>query len=117
MKGELLAEINERDSTITGLKDNVAVLQKKVSKLEELIDDSDAYERRDTIILNGPAVPNVTPQENCPSIVQDLVRNEFRLNMAPGDIRVSYNLENLENLELPGTRNLFNGTLVEGKCI
>ena len=31
--------------------------------------------------------------------------------------RVSYNLENLENLELPGTRNLFNGTLVEGKCI
>ena len=92
MKQELLAKIDERDSTISELKGDVTSLQEKVKKLEYLIDESDAYERRDTIILNGPAVPSVTPQENCSILAQDLVKNEFRLNMSSGDISTAHRL-------------------------
>ena len=44
-------------------------LKVQLSKLEEKADHSDAYERRDTVIVSGDGVPEVTGGEICSNIV------------------------------------------------
>ena len=34
-------------------------------KLEERLEDADAYERRETLIFSGQGTPDVTAGENC----------------------------------------------------
>ena len=74
LKEDLLASLHEKDTRIAELKGTVDALQIKVSKLENQIDEADNYEHRDAIILNGPAVPEVSTHENTTSLAQDLIK-------------------------------------------
>lgn len=56
----LKEEMNRKDSEMEQLKSEVKDLKNKVAKLETQIDDVEQYERSDTIILSGPAVPPET---------------------------------------------------------
>ena len=42
--------------------------------MDKLADEADAYQRRDTLILSGPAIPEVSPHENCTSLIQDILK-------------------------------------------
>ena len=73
------AKLKEADE----LKEQVKFLNDKVSKLEGLVDEADQYERRDTLILPGPAIPVVSSGENCKAIVQEAIKQVCRVKSKP----------------------------------
>ena len=54
------------------------------------IDEDSQYERRDTLILSGPSVPESSPNENCGDIVRALLKDHTRLNLGPNDISIAH---------------------------
>ena len=68
-------------------------LIKKISSLEEKIDATEAYERRDTVILSG-AIPPVSPNENIRQVTVDLIKSKYRnFDITPNDISVCHRLQ------------------------
>ena len=45
--------LSEREEEVTRFNSEVSDLRGKILKLEVKIDDTDAYERRDTIVFSG----------------------------------------------------------------
>ena len=48
---------DSKDQRIEQLENKVTVLEKKLAELENQVDESSQYERRDTIIISGPVLP------------------------------------------------------------
>ena len=68
-------------------------MQEKVISLEDKLDATEAYERRDTIILSG-AVPAVSPNENISRVTVDLIRSKYRnVEINPEDISICHRLQ------------------------
>ena len=68
-------------------------LVEKISLLEEKLDATEAYERRDTVILSG-AIPSVSPNENIRQVTVDLIKAKYRsLDISPNDISVCHRLQ------------------------
>ena len=106
MKTELTATVNSKNLEIENLKGEVKSLNDKVAKLENLVDESDAYERRDTLIFSGSAVPEATTNENCGAIIQDLVKNELNYVISPNDISISHRLGKKPVTQGPDKRSI-----------
>ena len=103
---EFMEDLKRKDQQVQSLTSEVGVLKKKVEKLENLLDESDAYERRDTLIFSGPAVPAVSRDENCSKIVQELVKNELRCIIGENDISVAHRLGRQPASQGPDTRSI-----------
>ena len=56
LKRDLLVQLSHKLGQIDALNDEVKNLKMTVNKLESKIDDTDAYEHRDTLILSGKEV-------------------------------------------------------------
>ena len=106
LRAEFLKVYEEQDQKILDLSTEVTDLKKKISKLEEKVDDQDAYERRDTLIFSGSSLPAVNPGENCTEIVKNLVQNEFQLIIATTDVSVSHRLGKKPTNQRPDKRNI-----------
>ena len=106
MKEEFKSAISERDEQIVELKNEVKLLRDKVKKIEGYADDSDAYTRRDTIILAGPAIPVTAPNENCSTLVQTIVKNELKYNLSLNDISTVHRLGPKPISQAPDKRSL-----------
>ena len=92
MKSDFLQVCRAKDAKIEQLEGEVSSLKTKLYKLEEKIDDQEAYERRDTIIISGEKVPIVTPNENCTEMVCKLMEENLNLSVNAADISVSHRL-------------------------
>ena len=91
----------EDDMTkITGLEKNLEeanasknLLKEKITTLEIKIDDMDAYERRDCVVLSG-AVPTITPNENIKEVTVEIIKTKYRnLNICPEDISICHRMK------------------------
>lgn len=58
-------EILPLQDEVTGLRTKVITLEERVSRMEEKVDDANAYERRDTMVFSGDGVPSLRESENC----------------------------------------------------
>ena len=68
-------------------------LCEKISSLEEKIDATEAYERRDTAILSG-AIPPVSPNEDIRQVTVDLIKSKYRnIDISLKDISVCHRLQ------------------------
>ena len=67
-------------------------LRIKLGRMEEKIDDADAYERSDTIILSGNDVPSATQGEIVSDIVCGVVRDRLKLELDVTDISAAHRL-------------------------
>ena len=105
-KEELKTQIAEKDEKIAHLETEVCTLKKTVQKLEDKIEDNDAYERRDTIMISGNAVPNFTDGENTTDIVCQVVRSKLSYNLTPGDISVSHRFGGKSSSQKPDHRSI-----------
>ena len=92
LRSEFLKACSERDKKIEKMDGEIVLLKKKVGILEAKIDDSDAYERKDTAIISGKAVPPVQRDENCLDLVCQLVKDKLNYVVAPTDISVAHRL-------------------------
>ena len=53
--------------------------KKKVSKLENTLDDEDAYVRRETIIFNGSAIPPSQSGEICNNEIRKVIKEKLKI--------------------------------------
>ena len=86
MNAEFLEQLRIKTNLVDNLSEEVKVLKIKVSKLEERIEDAEAYERRDILVISGNNVPPEVPSENCVVNACSLLKNQLNLNVQPTDI-------------------------------
>ena len=89
--------LQEKKSIAVELQQQVDTLEKKVDKLEASIDQTSQYERRDTIVLSGPSIPNITQGENCKTIARDLFWQHLRMNIEENDISTAHRIGRQQN--------------------
>ena len=89
---KLQAELKAKDEKITSLERSVSTLKTQVQKMEEQLDDQEAYERKNTVIISGAAVPAVSANENVTQLVCSMARETLRLNLTQADISVAHRL-------------------------
>ena len=92
LKTEMLNILSLNSDEIKKLNGEVTSLRKEVNTLKGLIDDADSYERRDTLIFSGPKVPNSSNGEDCKIVLQQLVKNELKIELQPNDISTAHRL-------------------------
>ena len=65
----------------------------KICSLEDKLDDTEQYARRDTVILSG-AIPAVSPNEDTRQVTVDLIKTKYRnVDITPNDISVCHRLQ------------------------
>ena len=82
----------ERDTRIAAIEAENKTLETKIEKLETKIDDTEAYERRDTVVISGNAVPPVEKMENCAKLARQLIKEKVGFVVSENDISVAHRL-------------------------
>ena len=94
MMGELKTEFqrtcSEKDEKIAALEGEVRCLKKSLAKLEERVEDNDSYERRDTLVFSGPAVPPPTATEKCSETVVEVLKRKLDVNISKEEISIAH---------------------------
>ena len=86
---ELLSSKNDE---IDGLKTDVTQLNTRIRKLEDKLDEADAYQRRETVILSGKDIPAATPNENCNAVLMKLLQDKLDVNISENDVSTAHRL-------------------------
>ena len=106
LKNDMTALFGTKLKEVEDLKSQVEVLTEKVNKLEDMIDDQDQYERRDCLILSGPALPPVTSNENCATIACDVIKTTCNVNLQRHEISTAHRLGKRPITQQPDKRNI-----------
>ena len=106
MKTEFMLLLNGKNEKIAELENENKSLRESVTKLENLVDDADAYERRDTLILSGPAIPIHQQGELAPQVVKSLVASEFRINVNEADISTAHRIGKVPSTQAEDRRGI-----------
>ena len=92
IKNEFSAVFQQQTETIAEMKKEVSSLKKQVGKLQEKLDENDNYERRDTLVFSGLALPPVTPNEVCSEMVANLIDRNLKIKISPTDVSTAHRL-------------------------
>ena len=84
--------LKSKNAEITSLNQQVNGLRLKVERLESNLDDADAYERKDTIIISGSGLPISGTGENCVQVVQETLRNTLQVELNANEINTVHRL-------------------------
>ena len=103
-KSEFFAEIRKKDEEIAELRSEVSSLKTIVNKLEDQLDDNDAYERRDTLIFSGSSLPNFQQNENCPDLLRNIIKDNLNIVLPPDGISACHRLGSKSASQRPDTR-------------
>ena len=103
---KFFAALKEKDDQLSKLNAEVVSLKKKVSQIEENIDKANSYERRDTLIVSGPSIPEFTQGEKTAEIFRDLVRRKLKMNIDQSDINVAHRLGKKGPSQMPDKRKI-----------
>ena len=104
LRNEFTNLLTSKNEEISGLKNRVGELEDKIVRLEASIDDNDAYERRDTVILSGSSVPTGETGENCGEVVRRVVKESLKIEMAPTEISVAHRIGRKSQAQSPDNR-------------
>ena len=75
MEDKFSGMLISKNGEIDDLKKQMQHMSSEMEKMKYYINYSDAYERRDTIILSGSALPSVANGENCIDITRDVLHS------------------------------------------
>lgn len=103
---DLQAQLQSKDTVISKLEEEVSKLKKKFVTLENKIEDTEAYERRDTVILSGSAVPLAADNEESTKVVTDIIKERVGVIIKPSDISVAHRLGKKPDTQAPDRRNI-----------
>ena len=106
IKEDFQSKLNESNSKVKSLEEEVSVLNGKVKEMERLVDDADAYQRRDTLIFSGSAIPEVTSMENCTTLLQDTLRTRLNFNLPTNEINTVHRLGPKPRSQDPDKRSI-----------
>lgn len=85
-------QLSVKDKKIEELYEEITELKVKIGDIEGSMDNLDQYERRDTIIFTGPALPDESSQENAASLIVNTVKEQIKINLRDEDISVAHRL-------------------------
>ena len=88
------------------LKEEVSSLKSSISSIQCEIDNADAYERRDTVIVAGSCVPEVVRGENCSDLALNIFKEELRIELRNSDISTAHRLGPKPSNQTPDKRKL-----------
>ena len=106
MKNEFMELYKVKDAQIDQLNGDVHVLQNRILKLEERLEDQEAYERRDTLIFSGDKIPTSNQNENCANLVCKLLQENLNLILSPSAISISHRLGGKPVSQKPDRRKI-----------
>ena len=86
------SQLASKNEEIACLKSEVNSLHSKVTNLESQIDEANAYERRDALVISGKDLPPSSNDENCSEIVKKLVKEKLRLEIDANSISTAHRL-------------------------
>lgn len=95
-----------KETEMSSLKNDLHTLKRKVAVLEDTVEDTDAYERRDTVVLSGSEVPVASDGENSVALVTDLISRKIGVKMKKEDISTAHRLGQKINTQAPDRRNI-----------
>jgi len=98
-------KFTEQECEIIASKTEIGELKTKIEKLENQIDDNNAYERRDTLVLSGN-IPPSTNDENCKSIIINKIRDELHMNINANDISIAHRIGPKPKTQAPDKRSI-----------
>lgn len=81
-----------KDKQIEKLESKVSFLENKITQMESNIDDIDQYERRDTVIISGPVLPEESAMENSSDLIVNTIKHHLHVNMSHSDINIAHRL-------------------------
>ena len=102
----LKTELASKSSLMDELNTEVKTLKKDVTQLRNLIDDSDAYERKDTIIISGSSLPTYIRGEDSSSIVREIIREKLRVVVNENDVSTAHRLGRPPTAQNPDKRGI-----------
>ena len=88
----LRAVIADREESINVLKSVVGFMKAKVTNLANLIDDEDAYIRRESLILSGSAVPPRQNGEISSNVARQVIKYKLKIIVQSNEISVCHRL-------------------------
>ena len=86
------AQIQCLSTKIDKLEEVNANLSEKLTKLEYELDETAQYERRDTLILSGDAIPVEQGQEDPTQVIVDSLKSHLKIQLTQHDISVAHRL-------------------------
>ena len=96
--------MKDKDLKISRLEEEVSQLKEKTNELENELDENAAYMRRETLVMSG--APSVSAQnENCKSMVIELLKQHVKLKIDSTDISVAHRVGAKPN-QGPDKRNI-----------
>ena len=103
---EFMGQLDSKDEQIQELRDQVTSLKEQMSKVRETIDENDAYERRDTVILSGNSIPIFSQGENPTNLAIEAVKNELKIQISPSDVSVAHRMGRKPANQQPDRRGI-----------
>ena len=73
------------------LEQEVVNLKHGMIKWDEKLNDAEAYERRDVLVVSG-AVPVVKQGENVFNVVSDMMKEKFRIYVRSSDMSTAHRM-------------------------
>ena len=68
------------------------------------MDDQDAYERRDTVIVSGSSLPEVSPGENSREVALRVLKDKIKVELQPTEISTVHRLGRPPTTQTPDKR-------------
>ena len=86
IKSDIVSQIQQKNEKITTLENEISALKQTVEKLQDKIDDNDAFERKSSVIMSGRMIPAFKENENLNDTICGLIRRELSVNLKPEEI-------------------------------
>ena len=90
IKSEFSQVLKAQDAKIDSLEAEIAILRKKMTKLDERVDDVGVHDRRNTVLVSGDGIPVARSGESCSNVVLDAVKTHLKLNIEPKSVESAY---------------------------
>ena len=92
VKHEISELLKIKEAELAEMKKTNDDLKTEVTRLNHALDHADQYERKDSIILSGPALKAPEDDEDTYAAVQKLLQDHFNMEIEQRDINVTHRL-------------------------
>lgn len=103
---EVVKTINRKEERISHLEKECGTLRRVVAELGERLDELEAGERNDSVVMSGSAIPPGNSNENTIQIVQHIMKNNMNYDISREKITSAYRVGKKSISQGPDKRNI-----------
>lgn len=103
---EIIDRLDRRDEKFDKLENDLAALKRENESLKERLDDIEASDRMDTIILSGEVLPLESAGELPVEIARDLLRYQLKYEISPDKITDAYRVGKRSQAQISERRRI-----------